>query len=157
MRDDHTEGVPAAEISAAFDRLVGVFGESPKQRRDGWVWALSGHLADWSSFELRAAVRDAAAECRFFPRPADILARRPKSAGAVAPAVASTMDHCLTCGSHLFYAGYAAAHGVFPRLRCACPPVGDGWNHPDALAWREDDEKLVAAGYTASTARVRAA
>ena len=59
-------------------------------------------------------------------------------------------DVCSRCGSHRYYAGYWIAHAreVHPRLRCDCPQPGSGWEHPEALAWREDDERLVREGYS---------
>ena len=114
----------------------------------GWMWALERGTTGWTELELRIAVRDAAQECRYFPRPADVIARRPHRPRDPVDAEPDRPDVCSSCGVHWYYAGYHSGDGlVHARLRCDCPRAGAGWDHPEALAWRETDRDLVEAGF----------
>lgn len=143
--------LPRVELERAYHRLLGVFGPPAKMQQDGWLWALQAGTRGWSEFELRIATQQAAASCRFFPRPADLIAHRPlrrPDQRSATPSGAGP-DVCRSCGVHWYYAGYRTPSGVVsPRLRCDCPRASAGWEHPDALAWRETDVDLVGAGYS---------
>jgi hypothetical protein len=142
--------IPVIEIHQAFDRLAGVFGGSGKVERAGWTWAVQNGTKRWSSFEFRVAVKHAAAHCRFFPKPKDIVDARPFKGSAAEPeAAAAGADVCASCKTHFRYAGFRMPNGhVMPRLRCDCRQAGVGWDHPDALAWSETNDALISAGYT---------
>jgi hypothetical protein len=148
--------IPVIEIHQAFDRLAGVFGGGGKIERAGWTWAIQSGTRRWSLFEFRVAVKHAAAHCRFFPKPKDIVDARPFKGSAAEPEQAVVgADVCASCQQHFHYAGFMMPSGIVqPRLRCGCKHNGSGWDHPDALAWRESDRGLVEAGYT-DTVRLR--
>lgn len=142
-------GVPMIELEQAYDRLTGALGTPRGITRTGWCWAMARATEGWTIAELRAAVKLTAAQSEYFPRPGAVGKRRPPRELAP-PVEGTTTDRCRSCHVAWHYAGYETGTGiVLPRLRCGCPPVGEGWRTPAALAWVEQDETLIAAGFVA--------
>lgn len=136
MRTDELDDLT---LQRGYQRLQGVFGPPKGGDVDGWKWGVKRATRGWTSDEFAEAVKDAAVNCRYFPRPADLLSRRP--AKVFDPTKEHDGQTCRRCEERYRYAGYQ--HGtmagkpgrVYGRLRCGCPKSDPGWDTDAAESW----------------------
>jgi uncharacterized protein YdaU (DUF1376 family) len=73
------------------------------------------------------------------PTPRSAPAKLPRSR----PARHANGGQCPTCHEGFYLAGYETPKGVvLGKLRCACPPQGDGWHTPAARAFQPPHQEL---------------
>lgn len=157
------EQVTPGEVDELVVRLASAWpGRRTAQALSDYATELRRHVKHWTRGDLERAVTLAIAQLRYFPSVGDLIrvahevtrrddvdaARRAQQAGT----------RCDQCGEHYFYAGYWCPGGVvLPRIRCACPQAGRGWEHPDALAWQESDPVMTGAGFSPPRERAQGA
>lgn len=145
--------LPAETLDKGWSRLVAVFGEPNSGTKDGWVWGVRAATRGWTEMEFHVAVKDAAVNCRYFPRPNDLVGRRPNRApDPVDPDGGA--DLCRACKAPYQYAGYQQGTmrgkpgAVYGRLRCQCPKSDPGWETEAAQDWRpaENEHWMLTGG-----------
>lgn len=136
-----TDELPAETLDKGWNRLVAVFGEPNSGTKDGWTWTMRAATRGWSEMEFHVAVKDAATNCRYFPKPAEVLTRRPGKQVEVVTDHTGENDICRACGQRYRYAGYQQGvlrgrlGNVIARFRCDCPKSDPGWHTEAAASW----------------------
>lgn len=143
MRDELT----AMDVTGLMRRLCVAYGKPFGSRTEDLVGLWYDKLRWYPGSVVKAEIERWVETEKRFPTVAAIIAlvkaRKPPTDAErnVDP------DVCPGCRQAFWEAGYEIGTGkanpgqatgtIVPRLRCACPPPGYGWDTPAAIAWNK--------------------
>jgi hypothetical protein len=137
--------LPIGLVREGVQQIIAARGVPTKgMTPDGLVAGLRRATRGWSQGELTAAIDAAIATETYWPGIPAVVKARPPRMTMAGPEMDAGPDVCRSCGSHYHYRGFLwADNQVRGRLRCDCPQMSDRWDGAAALAWSENDPKLV--------------
>jgi hypothetical protein len=146
--------LPRQCVSAGLERVIAARGQPPRgMTAPGLIEGLVRATRGWTQHEFEIAVDAAISIETYWPGIPAIVKHRPLPASIASAPREEGPDVCRACGVHYHYRGFTTPTGkVEPRLRCACDRPEAGWNTPEALAWVEDDPKVIGTPFDAEYA-----